>query len=102
MSDLTPAPLSIQVTEGESGGSLSGPAAGAQVHKLCQGVTVAPPAEHEMDAFFAEPSHIIARVSRDVLTTGNVAETLMNVMPAIMQVRTPLRQALSIAHCNDV
>lgn len=67
------------------------------MHKLCEGVTVAPPAEDEMGAFFAEPSHIIARVARDVLTAGNVAETLLDIMPAIVQVRTTLRQALSAA-----
>lgn len=78
-------------------GGLSAPTAGAQVYNLCEGVTVAPPAENEMDAFFAEPSHIIARVARDVLTMGNVAETLLDIMPAIVQVRTTLRQALGTA-----
>lgn len=56
---------------------------------LCEGVTVAPPAAHDMDAFFSEPSHIIARIMRDVLTTGDVAETLLNIIPAIVQARKP-------------
>ena len=59
------------------------------MYKLCEGVTVAPPAEHELDAFFSEPSHVIARVLRDVLATSNVAETILNIMPAIVQVRKP-------------
>ena len=67
------------------------------MYDLCEGVIVAPPAENEMDAFFAEPSHIIARVARDVLTAGNIADTLLDIMPAIVQVRATLQQALSTA-----
>lgn len=55
---------------------------------LCKGVTAAPPAPGaEQDAFFAAPGHILARMVRDVLTTGDVAETLKDIMPAIVQVR---------------
>lgn len=60
----------------------------AQVRELCQGVTAAPPAPGaEQDAFFAQPAHILARMVRDVLTTGDVGATLKDIMPAIVQVR---------------
>lgn len=60
----------------------------AQVQQLCQGVTEAPPAPGaEQDAFFGQPRHILARMVRDVLATGDVPATIADIMPAIVQVR---------------
>ncbi len=57
---------------------------------LCEGVTAAAPAPGpELDAFFAAPDHILARMVRDVLATGDVAEKLRDIMPAIVQARHP-------------
>lgn len=60
----------------------------AQVQRLCQGVTEAPPAPGaEQDAFFGQQRHILARMVRDVLTTGDVPAIIADIMPAIVQVR---------------
>ena len=68
-----------------------------QVQALCKGVTVAAPAPGaEQDAFFAAPSHILARMVRDVLTTGDVAETLKDIMPAIVQARAALHLPIQV------
>ncbi len=61
----------------------------AQVSALCEGVTAAAPAPGpELDAFFDAPDHILARMVRDVLATGDVAEKLKDIMPAIVQALT--------------
>ena len=69
------------------GNARSPHATAAQVQQLCQGVTEAPPAPGaEEDAFFGQPRHILARMVRDVLTTGDVPATIADIMPAIVQV----------------
>ena len=73
-----------------------------QVQALCESVTAAPPAPGaEQDAFFAQPAHILARMVRDVLTTGDVAETLKDIMPAIVQVRAATRPPLLPKKCRQ-
>ena len=72
----------------------------AQVQQLCQGVTEAPPAPGaEQDAFFGQPRHILARMVRDVLATGDVPATIADIMPAIVQVRLP---GASVARLADL
>jgi hypothetical protein len=66
----------------------------AQVQCLVEAVTEAPPAPGaEEEAFFGQPRHILARMVRDVLATGDVAATIKDIMPAIVQARARLRPA---------